>query len=77
MADHNTFQFEPIMPIMNTSDLLWTSMGNSTMHKIIYNMLVQHNKDDLEPGAFKLASGKIIDYKAIKMVFAATHGRNS
>ncbi|KAL3376470.1 hypothetical protein AABB24_003080 [Solanum stoloniferum] len=67
IKDH-TFQFEPTMPIMNTSNLLWTSMGNSTMQKIIFNMLVHNNKSvksaewlicnstyDLEPGAFKLA----------------------
>jgi len=68
------------MPIMNTSDLLWTSMGNSTMQKIIFNMLVHNNKAvksvdwlicnstyDLEPGAFKLAPGKIINYKVVKI----------
>ncbi|KAM3250571.1 hypothetical protein P3S67_022984 [Capsicum chacoense] len=67
IKDH-TFQFEPTMPIMNTSDLVWTSMGNLTMQKLIFNMLVYNNKAiesadwlicnstyDLEPGAFKLA----------------------
>ncbi|KAM3250577.1 UDP-glycosyltransferase 83A1 [Capsicum chacoense] len=62
------FQFEPTMPIMNSSDLVWTSMGNLTMQKLIFDMMVHNNKAmksadwlicnstyDLEPGAFKLA----------------------
>ncbi|KAK4360717.1 hypothetical protein RND71_019669 [Anisodus tanguticus] len=67
IKDH-IFQFEPTMPIMNTSDLVWTRMGNLTMQKIIFDMMVHNNKAvksadwlicnstyDLEPGAFKLA----------------------
>ncbi|MCD7460199.1 hypothetical protein HAX54_043059 [Datura stramonium] len=67
IQDH-TFQFEPTMPIMNTSDLVWTRMGNLTMQKIIFDMMVHNNKAvksadwlicnstyDLEPGAFNLA----------------------
>ncbi|XP_009796196.1 UDP-glycosyltransferase 83A1-like [Nicotiana sylvestris] len=67
IKDH-TFQFEPTMPIMNTSDLVWTRMGNLTMQKIIFDMMVHNNKAvksadwlicnsvyDLEPGAFNLA----------------------
>lgn len=62
------FQFEPTMPIMNSSNLVWTSMGNLTMQKLIFDMMVHNNKAmksadwlicnstyDLEPGAFKLA----------------------
>lgn len=53
---------------MNTSDFVWTRMGNQTMQKIVFDMLVHNNKGvksadwlicnstyDLEPGAFKLA----------------------
>ncbi|XP_060193197.1 UDP-glycosyltransferase 83A1-like [Lycium barbarum] len=67
IKDH-TFQFEPTMPIMNTSNLVWTRMGNLAMQKIIFNMMVHNNKAvksadwlicnstyELEPGAFNLA----------------------
>nr|WIW42819.1 UDP-glycosyltransferase [Nicotiana tabacum] len=54
--------------IIDNNDLVWTRMGNLTMQKIIFDMMVHNNKSvksadwlicnsiyDLEPGAFNLA----------------------
>ncbi|KAL2528684.1 UDP-glycosyltransferase 83A1 [Forsythia ovata] len=62
------FQFAPAMPIMSTSDFVWTRFQNVTMRKLIFDLMVQNNKAvnsadwlicnstyDLEPGAFTLA----------------------
>nr|GLL26556.1 UDP-glycosyltransferase 83A1-like [Ipomoea trifida] len=67
-AENKTFQFAPTMPFMNTSDFVWVRMGNSTMQKIIFHMMLGNNKSvksadwlicnsayDLEPGAFSLS----------------------
>nr|BBC62117.1 glucosyltransferase 21 [Nemophila menziesii] len=65
---NKTCQFEPTMPIMNTSEFNWSSVGNMTDPKFLFNTLLQCSKSvksadwaicnssyDLEPGAFALA----------------------
>ncbi|KAA8547919.1 hypothetical protein F0562_004348 [Nyssa sinensis] len=61
-------QLSPTMPAMNTTNFVWARVGNLTMQKIIFEVMVQNNKAvklaewlicnstyDLEPGAFTLA----------------------
>ncbi|KHN41572.1 UDP-glycosyltransferase 83A1 [Glycine soja] len=62
------FQLSPEMPIMDTADIPWCSLGDPTMHKVIYNhaskiIRYSHLTDwwlgnttsDLEPGAISLS----------------------
>ncbi|XP_019157075.1 PREDICTED: UDP-glycosyltransferase 83A1-like [Ipomoea nil] len=67
-AENKTFQFAPTMPFMNTSDFVWVRMGNLTLQRVVFQMMLGNNKSvksadwlicnsayDLEPGAFSLA----------------------
>ncbi|CAL5325905.1 unnamed protein product [Camellia sinensis] len=67
-TENQTFQLSPSMPVMNSTNLIWTRMGSSTMQKIIFQVMEKNNKAvksadwlicnstlNLEPGAFALA----------------------
>lgn len=63
-----SIHLSPAMPAMSTESLVWTCVGNSTMQRNIFELLVRNNKSvkatewllcnstyDLEPAAFTLA----------------------
>ncbi|EXB38094.1 UDP-glycosyltransferase 83A1 [Morus notabilis] len=68
LAKKQVIKLSPEMPAMDTSNLVWASLGNTDMQKYVFQLMVKNNTSvkktdwllcnsayDLEPAAFKLA----------------------